>query len=95
MTMEYLREYRTLAHIGASYDIAESNVQRTIKWVENVLVKDGTFRLPGKKALIALKCEDENFSHRVQEKPENHLCSFLQRQKARFQTFHGKRDSYA
>ena len=24
-TMEYLREYRTLAHIGASYDIDESN----------------------------------------------------------------------
>ena len=41
--------YRTYAHIGASYDIDESNVQRIVKWVENVLVKDGTFRLPGKK----------------------------------------------
>ena len=51
-TMEYLREYRTLAHIGASYDIDESNVQRIVKWVENVLVKDGTFRLPGKAALL-------------------------------------------
>jgi len=59
MTMEYLREYRTLAHIGASYDIAESNVQRIIKWVENVLVKDGTFRLPGKKALVEPDCEYE------------------------------------
>jgi len=29
-TMEYLREYRTLAHIGASYDIDESNVQRIV-----------------------------------------------------------------
>jgi len=31
MTMEYLREYRILAHIGASYNIAESNVCRIIK----------------------------------------------------------------
>jgi len=52
MTMEYLREYRTLAHIGASYDIDESNVQRIVKWVENILVKEGTFRLPGKKTLL-------------------------------------------
>jgi len=59
MTMEYLREYRTLAHIGASYDIAESNVQRIVKWIENVLIKEGTFRLPGKKALIEADCEYE------------------------------------
>jgi len=52
-TMEYLREYRTLACIGASYDIDESNVQRIVKWVENALVKDGTFRLPGKGALVS------------------------------------------
>ena len=50
-TLEYLREYRTLAHIAASYDIDESNIQRTIKWVENTLIKDGTFSLPGKKVL--------------------------------------------
>jgi len=59
MTMEYLREYRTLAHIGASYDIDESNVQRIIKWVENILIKEGTFRLPGKKALVDPNCEYE------------------------------------
>ena len=53
LTLEYLREYRTLAHIGASYGIAESNVHRTIKWVENTLIRDGTFRLPGKKALLS------------------------------------------
>ena len=31
--LEYLREYRTYAHIAASYGIAESNMHRTIKWV--------------------------------------------------------------
>jgi len=56
-TMEYLREYRTLACIGASYDIDESNVQRIVKWVENVLIKDGTLRLPGKGALVSAEYE--------------------------------------
>ena len=51
-TLEYLREYRTLAHIGASYGLDESNIQRIVKWVENTLIKDGSFSLPGKKALV-------------------------------------------
>ena len=51
-TLEYLREYRTMAHIAASYGIAESNIHTTIRWVENTLIKDGTFSLPGKKALL-------------------------------------------
>jgi len=58
-TLEYLREYRTYAHIAASYDIDESNIQRIVKWVENTLVKDGTFRLPGKKTLLSPDCEYE------------------------------------
>jgi transposase-like protein len=56
-TLEYLREYRTLAHIAASYDIDESNIQRIIKWVENTLVKDGAFSLPGKKVLLESNIE--------------------------------------
>ena len=51
-TLEYLREYRTMAHIAASYGIAESNIHTTIRWVESTLIKDGTFSLPGKKALL-------------------------------------------
>ena len=49
-TLEYLREYRTYAHIAASYGIAESNVYRGIKWVEDTMIRDGTFSLPGRKA---------------------------------------------
>ena len=55
MTLEYWREYRTYFHIGESYGLSESNTYHTIKWVENVLIKDGLFSLPGKKALL-----DEN-----------------------------------
>ena len=50
--LEYWREYRTYAHIAASYGVHESNIYRLIKWVEDVLIKDGTFSLPGKKALL-------------------------------------------
>lgn len=52
MTLEYLREYRTYASIGVSYGLAEANAYQTIRWVENVLIKCGKFKLPGRKALI-------------------------------------------
>ena len=52
MTLEYLREYRTYAHIGTSYGISETRAFENIREVENVLVKSKEFRLPGKKALL-------------------------------------------
>jgi transcription initiation factor TFIIIB Brf1 subunit/transcription initiation factor TFIIB len=55
--LEYWREYRTYAHIAASYGIDESNIYRLIKWIEDVLIKDGTFSLPGKKALLSGEVE--------------------------------------
>jgi len=57
--LEYLREYRIYAHIAASYGIDESNIYRIIRWVEDVLIKDGTFSLPGKKALLKSDMEYE------------------------------------
>jgi hypothetical protein len=51
MALEYLREYRTYFHISQSYGLSESACYRTIVWVEDVLVKDKTFSLPGRKAL--------------------------------------------
>ena len=58
-TLEYLREYRTYAHIAASYGIAESNIYRGIKWVEDTLIRDGTFSLPGRKAALKRDMEYE------------------------------------
>ena len=52
MALEYLREYRTYFHIGQSYGLSESNAYQTIKWVEDTLIKNGTFSLPGRKALL-------------------------------------------
>jgi hypothetical protein len=51
MALEYLREYRTYFHISRSYGISESACYRNIRWVEDTLIKDGKFSLPGRKAL--------------------------------------------
>ena len=51
MTLMYWREYRTEFHIGLTYGVSEATVCRTIRKIENVLMKSGEFRLPGRKAL--------------------------------------------
>jgi hypothetical protein len=52
MALEYLREYRTYFHLGASYGLSESACYRACKWVEDTLIKSRAFSLPGKKALL-------------------------------------------
>lgn len=51
MTLMYWREYRIYEHIGETYGVSESTVCCTVKSVENVLIKDKRFHLPGKKVL--------------------------------------------
>ena len=51
MTLMYWREYRLQFHIVGSYGISEATVCRTIKKVEDALMRSGEFRLPGKKVL--------------------------------------------
>lgn len=51
MTLMYWREYRTKLHISLSYSVSEATVCRTIKKIENMLMKSGEFRIPGRKAL--------------------------------------------
>ena len=51
MTLMYWREYRTQFHIAGSYGISEATVCRTIRKVEDALLRSGEFRLPGKKVL--------------------------------------------
>ena len=52
IALEYLREYRTYFHIGQSYGVSESSAYKTIKWVEDILIKHPDFALPGRKALL-------------------------------------------
>lgn len=51
LTLMYWREYRTEFHIGLAYGISESAVCRTIKKIENTLIKSEQFHLPGQRAL--------------------------------------------
>jgi len=53
MALEYLREYRTYFHLGQSYGVSESSCYKTCKWIENTLIRDAKFRLPGKKVLLS------------------------------------------
>jgi hypothetical protein len=50
-TLKYLREYRTMDSIAAEYGVCKGTICLSIQWVEDTLVADGTFALPGKKAL--------------------------------------------
>jgi len=59
MALEYIREYRTYFHAGQSYGVSESSCYKTIKWIEDTLVKHPEFALPGRKALIKNKQEYE------------------------------------
>jgi hypothetical protein len=52
MALEYIREYRTYFHVGASYQISESACYRNIHWIEDVLIKHPDFALPGRKAIL-------------------------------------------
>lgn len=52
MTLEYLREYRTYFHVSKSYGISEGYAYKTIRWVEDTLIKSKKFSLPGRKVLL-------------------------------------------
>ena len=51
ITLEYWREYRTYFHIAKSWSIHESTVCRIVRKGEQLLIRSGAFRLPGKKQL--------------------------------------------
>ena len=52
MTLKYLRQYVTQKELAYEFEVGEATVHDTIEWVENTLVKDDKFKLPGKKALL-------------------------------------------
>ena len=52
MVLEYLREYRTFFHLGATWGINESTAYRIVQKIENILIQAPQLRLPGKKRLI-------------------------------------------
>jgi hypothetical protein len=47
----YYHDYRTMENIAFDYNVSKSRVCDAIAWVEQTLIKDGTFSLPSKRAL--------------------------------------------
>ena len=54
---EYIREYRTYFHTAKSYAVSENAAYKTVRWVEDTLVKHHDFALPGRKALLKTDVE--------------------------------------
>ena len=52
MTLKYLRQYVTQKELGFEFEVGEATVCNTIRWVEDTLIKDGSFSLPSKKVLL-------------------------------------------
>lgn len=52
LTLEYMREYRTYFHIAQGYGVSESSAYKTVRWVEDTLIKHPAFSLPGRKELL-------------------------------------------
>ena len=69
LALQYWREYRTMAHLAFDFGIAKSTVSDTIMLVENVLIEDKTFHLPGKKALLSSKNAGRTLVVDVTESP--------------------------
>jgi len=52
LMLMYYREYRSQFHIGVTYGISEARVCEIISEIEQILIKDKRFHLPGKKELV-------------------------------------------
>lgn len=69
MALEYIREYRTYFHIGVAYGVSESSAYKTIRWIEDTLIKHRDFALPGRKALLKSDVEYETILIDATETP--------------------------
>jgi len=58
-----------MKHLAYDFGSSKSTVSDTITQVENVLIKSGVFRLPGKKALLSQENEGKTFVVDVTESP--------------------------
>ena len=71
ITLKYLREYRTMDSIAAEYGVCKGTICLAVQWVEDTLVKDGTFALPEKRVLKRKSASIEYIVVDVTESPIN------------------------
>jgi len=81
MMLMYYREYRTFAHIGASYNISETQCWRIVTTMEQWLIKSHLFHLPGRKKLTQSDVEWEvvlvDVSEHPIERPKKNSVSII------------------
>jgi hypothetical protein len=63
ITLKYLREYWTMDSIAAEYGVCKGTVCLVLQWVEDTLVTDGTFALPGEKVPHAKDAGNNRVKH--------------------------------
>lgn len=82
MLLMYYREYRTFAHIAATYNISEAQCWRIITTLEKWLIKSKLFHLPGKKKLTQSDTKWEvvvvDVSEHAIERPKKNSASITQ-----------------
>lgn len=85
VALEYMREYRTYFHIAQSYGVSESAAYKTVRWVEDTLIKHPDFALPGRKALLKSDVEYEliliDATETPIERPKKDKNIFIQERK--------------
>ena len=86
MSLEYLRQYRTYFHMGKHYGLSESTAYKTLRWVEDTLIKSGAFSLPGRKALLKSQMNYEvvlvDATETPIQRPKKNRGAFIQERKS-------------
>lgn len=85
MSLCYWREYRTQFHVGSSFGVSEATVSRTVRAVEEALLQDPRFHLPGKKVLheesLNLVALVVDASEQRIERPQKNKSTFIRARK--------------
>jgi transposase-like protein len=71
ITLKYLRQYPTMDSLAEEYKVCKGTISLSIQWVEDTLANDGTFALPGKRALKRKSASIEYIVVDVTESPIN------------------------
>ena len=87
LTLNYLQNYNTQLELVANCHIAESNVNRTIKKVEDALMKSRRFTLPKRSITTA----DEQFNWVIIDATE---CSIERPKKNQSKFYSGKKKKH-
>ncbi len=86
MALEYWREYRTYFHISKSYGVSESSCWKTVRWIEDTLIKNKAFHVPGRKAPLQSDTQFEvilvDATETPIERPKKNRKSFIPARKS-------------